>query len=263
VTLADGAVGAALREAGLDEAAVAGAAREALRDAGFRLGDGSRAHHALVSVASVRFVPGGSRGPRVEVAVEIALAPAGRDEAAPRRDAGTGSAPLAAGRTPREAWLGALATAARRAADAHALAFAAEDKPAPELIRDLDAAGDPRVREHAVRVLGERRTREAVPALIRRLGDGEPRVAHRAVAALAQIGDERAVGPLIDLTRDGDPALGARLLRYVGDIGGREAEGYLLTVEAGHPDPRFRAAAREALEELSARAKDAPVAARK
>jgi len=45
--------------------------------------------------------------------------------------------------------------------------------------------------------------------------------------------------------------------RIIGDIGGREAEGYLLTVEAGHPDSRVRRAAREALGEMRARAREA------
>jgi HEAT repeat protein len=73
------------------------------------------------------------------------------------------------------------------------------------------------------------------------------------------------VPPLIELSRSGDPALTARVARIIGDIGGPEAEGYLLTLEAGHPDPRVRTAAREALEELAARARDrqGSVAARK
>ena len=48
-------------------------------------------------------------------------------------------------------------------------------------------------------------------------------------------------------------ALVARVARVVGDIGGEEAQGYLLTLEAGHPDPRVRFAAREALGELATR----------
>ena len=121
------------------------------------------------------------------------------------------------------------------------------------------------MRDHAVRVLADRRSSAAVPALLDRLKDEDRRVVHRAVGALAQIGDERAVPALIELSRSGDPPLTARIARIIGDIGGAEAEGYLLTLEAGHPDPRVRTAAREALAELDARAADrkGSVAARK
>jgi hypothetical protein len=114
-----------------------------------------------------------------------------------------------------------------------------------------------------VRVLGERRSRQAVPALIARLDKEEPRVAHKVIGALGQIGDERAIPALIELSHaTTDAGLTARLVRFIGDIGGAEAEGYLLTLSSGHPDRRVRAAAREALDELSQRAKAAPVAAR-
>lgn len=263
VSLADGPLSPALREAGLDESTVDAAAREALRAAGFELGDGSRPHHARVSIPSVRWAAGSSAGgPRAEVTVEITLAPAEQGQGALRRDAATASVALAGAPTPREAWRRALAEAARQAAKAHGVAVASEGKKTEALVANLSDE-DPRVREHAIRVLGERRSRAAVPALIGRLGSEEPRVVHRVAAALAQIGDERAVPALIDLSRSDDPVFAGRIVRYVGDIGGVEAEGYLLTVESGHPDRRIRAAAREALEEMRARAKEAAVAARK
>jgi HEAT repeat protein len=199
--------------------------------------------------------------PRAETAVEIALLPEARG--APRRsELATASVPLSPGVLPREAWLAAVAEAARRAAEGLALAVAAEEKPAAALVADLGAE-DGRVREHAIRVAGERKLHEAVPVLLARLREEEGRLAHRVVAALAQIGDERAVGPLIDVSGSGDAALAARLARFIGDIGGAEAEGYLLTLASGHGDPRVRAAALEALEDMSARAKEAALAARK
>ncbi|GAO03286.1 HEAT repeat protein [Anaeromyxobacter sp. PSR-1] len=108
-----------------------------------------------------------------------------------------------------------------------------------------------------MRVAAERRAREAVPALVERLRDPEPEVAHLAVGALGQLRDPRAVGPLIDLSQRGDGGMALALVRIIGDIGGPEAEGYLLTLEAGHPEPRVRAAARDALAELRAREAEA------
>jgi hypothetical protein len=62
------------------------------------------------------------------------------------------------------------------------------------------------------------------------------------------------VGPLIDYSRrNDDGAHTARFARIVGDIGGSEARGYLQTLESGHIDPRVRAAAREALEDMDER----------
>jgi hypothetical protein len=246
-----------LREAGVDGSAVEVAARAGLEAAGFVLGEGTRPHRAAVEIVAVRLVPperpGGS--PRAEVAVEIGLVPLEAGSAA--RETGTAIAPLSEG-DPRVAWRSAVTQAARGAAEGLALAFAEEAKPLEQVIADL-SSGDPRVRDHAVRVLADRRSPSAVPSLIERLTDEDRRVAHRAVGALAQIGDERAVGPLIEMSRAGDAALVARVARVVGDIGGQEAQGYLLTLEAGHPDPRVRVAAREALGELATR--DAQAAA--
>jgi hypothetical protein len=257
--------GEALREAGLDEATLEAAARAGLAGAGFSAGEGKRPHRAEVSVAGVRLAPPDARGgaPRVEATLEIVLSPAEPGQGGAARETGTAAVSVS-GKDPRQAWRSAVERAARLAADGLALAFAEEAKPDARLIADLSSE-DPRVRDHAVRVLAERRSPAAVPALLERLKDEDRRVVHRAVGALAQIGDDRAVPPLIELSRSGDPALTARVARIIGDIGGPEAEGYLLTLEAGHPDPRVRTAAREALAELAARAQDrqGSVAARK
>ncbi|HET8541460.1 MAG TPA: HEAT repeat domain-containing protein [Anaeromyxobacter sp.] len=262
---ATGLGGEALREAGLDEATLEAAARDALAAAGFAAGEGKRPHRAEISVDGVRLAPPGAAGgaPRVEVSIELSLAPAEPGAGGATREAGTGSAPLTGG-NPRRDWRTAAERAARQAAEGLALAYAEDAKSLDKLIADLSSE-DPRVRDHAVRVLADRRSPAAVPALLERLKDEDRRVVHRAVGALAQIGDERAVPALIDLSRSGDPALAARVARIIGDIGGAEAEGYLLTLEAGHPDPRVRSAAREALADLEARAADrkGSVAARK
>lgn len=264
VRVADGAVTPALREAGIDEPALDDAAVAALRGVGFTLGEGSRPYVAEVSVASVRLAPPNASGgaPRVEISVELSLAPAQPGQGGTARETGTAAAPLTGG-DPAAASRSALVQAARRAAESLMLAFAEEGKTVEAVIADLESK-DPRVRDHAVRVLADRHATAAVPALIARLKDDDPRIVQRAVGALAQIGDPRAVGPLIDVSRNGDGSVAARVARLIGDIGGPEAEGYLLTIEAGHPDPRVRKAAREALSEMRARAEQgAALSARK
>jgi hypothetical protein len=263
VAVASGSLGAELREAGLDDAALDGAARAALSAAGFRSGKGPAAYRAMLYVPSVRILPPAQpgAGPRVEVVAEVVLSPAEPGDRVPRREVASAAEPLDPARPPREGWLAALRNATQRAAEGLALAFAAEAKSTNALVADLTAR-DARVREHAIRVAGERKTRAAVPVLIARLKVEEPRLAHRIVAALALIGDERAVAPLIEMASGMDSTLTARIVRFIGDIGGEEAEGYLLTLESGHPDPRIRTAARKALDEMSAR-EGAAVAARK
>lgn len=260
VRAGDGALAEPLREAGLDAAALETAGREALGAAGFRLGEGGRPHRARVDLVGVRFAPAQpGAAARVEVAVEIELSPEESGGGNPAREAGLGSATLS-GPRPAEAWRAALGEASRRAADGLALAAAAATRPVAQVIRELEA-GEPRRRARAVQALAERRAAEAVPALIRRLDDPDPEVSHLAVGALAQLRDPRAVGPLIEHAGRGDSAFTARLARIIGDIGGSEAEGYLLTLASGHPEPAVRAAAREALDDLHARAREpGPVA---
>lgn len=264
VRVADGALSGALREAGLDDAAVEAAARAALTEAGFRLGSGERPHRARLDIVGVRLAApvAFEGGPRAEVTVEIELSPAESTAGGARRETASASAPLAPSATPREAWLAALGEAVRRAADGLALSFAEERKDVDDLVADLSAS-DARVRELAIRVLGDRRSRTAVPALLGRLDEEDALLQPRIVAALVQIGDERAVPALIELSRSSDPAHSARLVRFIGDVGGSEAEGYLLTLDSGHPDARIRRAAREALADMRARAKDAALTARK
>ena len=262
VRVASGAVDGPLLEAGLDDAALEREARAALGRAGFKMGEGARAHRAEVDVASVRLAPPAAPGApaRVEVSVEIELT---RAEAAggSRREVGTLAAPLG-GSDPAAAWASALAGAAKEAAERLALGFAEEAKTTAALVEDLGSK-DARVREQAIRVVADRKAAAAVPALLEQLKDDDPRLVHRAVGALAQIGDARAVPPLIDLSRSGDPALAARVARVIGDIGGAEAEGYLLTIGSGHPDARVRRAAAEALADMRAREERARATARK
>lgn len=255
VRLADGALAEPLREAGLDRAGLEGAAREALAAAGFRLGEGRRAVHARVDVLSVRLappLPGAGGTLRVEVTVQLELEPASEGAPGAAREAATAAAALGAG-GPGPAAREALASAARRAAEALAIGHAADAKPIEALLAELDAP-DARIRDHAVRVLADRRSAAAVPALIERLRDEDADVVLRAIGALAQIGDPRAVEPLIEVSWDSNPAFTARVARVIGDLGGPDAEGYLLTISSGHPDPGVRRAADEALADLRARA---------
>ena len=239
----------AVTEVGLDGAAVEAITRAALAEAGFRFAAaGERGFVARVDVVALRVVAlAGGRGLQAELAVEVELAPLREGGSAHKETGRASEAVGAAG--PSTALRQALVSAVGEAVRGLRVSVAAEVKSDQALIGDLGSS-DSRVRGQAVQALGERGTKDGVPALIERLRDGDPKVAHRAVGALAQIKDPRAVPALIDLCRGGDPALTLRMARVVGDIGGRDAQGWLLVLEASHPDPRVREAAAEALDDL-------------
>lgn len=235
-------------------------ARQRLASApGFTAPPAARGARRLVARLAVdgadAFMTGPDTGAVAQVAVTLELTSA--DGEPTRRESARTAEPLAGGPAALRVALERAATSAvERAVKGLALQLAAEREDTGELIRDLDAA-DAAVRDHAVRALADRGAREAVPALIARLGDGDPAVVERAVGALAQLRDPRAAGPLIELARHRDPAYVAQLARILGDIGGPDARAWLVTMSAGHPDEVVRAAARDALADLSARERDA------
>lgn len=252
VRLVPGAADRSLELEGITAERVDDLARSALLESGFRLVKDPPGYRARLQIRSAAQAYSSAAGCEVvDVTVELALA---REAGARTAElVGAGMATVRVDGHRAEAWSEAVAAAVRRASSGLALALAAEEKPDERLVADL-RSDDPRRREQAVRVLGDRRSAAAVPALLDLLGDPDPEMAERAAGALSRIGDPRAVGPIIDfsLGLDGGRHV-ARYARIVGDIGGSEARGYLLTLESGHPDPEVRAAAREALADLDAR----------
>jgi hypothetical protein len=258
------AEGTALRAGALDRDELRQAALAAFgRTPGFGVppeepGRGVRRCRSTVALVDVQFPSRAGATGDVEVLVALSVAP-GEDEEAIREVARYAEA-VRPGETSTDALRRAIGKAASRAAAALALALAEADKPTADLVRDLESS-DPRTRDLAVRVLGDRRNPAAVPALLQRLADPDPEVVERAVGALAQIRDPRAVGPLIGLTQRREGSFVAELVLIIGDIGGPEAEAYLDTLQAGHPDPNVRKAAREALGALRGRSAARPSAA--
>jgi hypothetical protein len=212
--------------------------------------EGARRFLARVAVLDAGAVSG-PEGAVARVAATIELSPVG--EGTSLRETGLGVEPLAGAAAPPDAAVReALAKALHAAARSIALHLEAAAKDDAALVRDLDAT-DAGVRDHAVRVLAERKNPAAVPGLVERLGDADPDVADRAVGALAEIGDPRAVGPLIELAHRRGPDAMEGYVRIVADLGGPEARAWLETLAAGHPDAAVRAAAEESLAALAAR----------
>ncbi|MCB9645514.1 MAG: hypothetical protein H6730_02795 [Deltaproteobacteria bacterium] len=108
----------------------------------------------------------------------------------------------------------------------------------------------------AVDAAGQRRLAAAAPALIALVRDPEqpPNLVVAGVGALVAMRATDAAGAIIDACRDRPAEYVVQMIYALGALGGREAEAYLFTVQSGHPHPEVRAAAAQALEELSRKA---------
>ncbi|HEY7726260.1 MAG TPA: HEAT repeat domain-containing protein [Anaeromyxobacteraceae bacterium] len=248
-----------LEGAGVGPDEVLRVAVEALRSSrtfGPRAPDGAAARRWLGRVAVHRAeATGGAAGPSAHVVLTLELSP--QESGGTLRETARAVEPVGAGpRALRDAFSRATASALERAVGGFALLLAAERKREDELVADLGAP-DARVRDCAVRVLADRKSRAAVPALVERLADPDPEVVERAIGALGQIGDPAAVPPLVRLAQKRQGPSVAHLARIIGDVGGPDARSYLLTLASGHADPLVRAAAQQALDEMEARTAEA------
>ncbi len=113
---------------------------------------------------------------------------------------------------------------------------------------------DSELREEAMRQVGERRVRKAVPKLISFLKSDDEELRDRAIGALAAIGDERAVRPLTEVAHFRDLSDLPKVLDALSAIGGKEAEAYLEFVASGHESSEMRDIAQTALGHLRRRA---------
>ncbi len=250
----EGAYEDELQHAGIGRGTLREAARGALRGAGFRTLDGRGDYQGRVEVL---FIGGAEDEGSIAVEVELQLFGGKAGPVRTLAEAGVGRVPRPeSAEALAGAWRQAFVAAVAEASSRVLRALAAEGKSNEELLRDLGET-DRGAREQAIRVLGDRRAREAVPALVAQLQDEDLDLAERAAGALAQIGDPRAVEPIIDFTqRLEEGPYSPRYARIIGDIGGSEARGYLMTLESGHADPRVREAARTALEEMEERERE-------
>ena len=75
------------------------------------------------------------------------------------------------------------------------------------------------------------------------------------LGALVALGDARAVKPLIELAHHKPPEFVIQIVYALASLKGPAAEGYLVTLASGHPVEAVRAAAEEALQELTRRSR--------
>jgi hypothetical protein len=124
-------------------------------------------------------------------------------------------------------------------------------------IRALDAA-EPDEQMLALALLGDAKSRAAVPAIGAVLGDPREQVAQAAADALVAIGDRNAVPLLIAAIRRNDVRSEVRAIEAISKLGGNEARAYLEMTAIGHEIPEVRALSANALERLGEAEKKTP-----
>jgi FOG: HEAT repeat len=94
-----------------------------------------------------------------------------------------------------------------------------------------------------VELLGEVRSDEAIPRLLKLVEDSDSDVRRMAANALGNIGDEQAIGGLLKLVEDSDSDVRRMAANALGNIGDEQAIPRLLKLlEDSHPDVRRMAA---------------------
>ena len=134
--------------------------------------------------------------------------------------------------------------------------FAARQKlaTAPEsAIRAALRADGGDLQEQAIRVVGERKMRDEVPALLELLDNPNETVRDAALGALIQIGDRRAVTALTKSRSLHDRREMRKIIEAISTLGGDEALDYLSFVAATHDDEEIRALAAAAKQRLERR----------
>jgi hypothetical protein len=134
--------------------------------------------------------------------------------------------------------------------------FAAREKlaAAPEsAIHAALRADGGELQEQAIRVAGERKLRDEVPALLDLLDNPNESVRDAALGALIQIGDRRAVSALTKSRSLHDRREMRKIIEAIATLGGDEALDYLSFVAATHDDEEIRALAVAAKQRLERR----------
>ncbi len=122
----------------------------------------------------------------------------------------------------------------------------------------LQAANDPdtAVRLKAIDVLGQIRSKDAVPQLVQQLFmRGTDEVAkQRILVALGRIGDERATKPILDfLARDGDDRVRGNAIFALGEIGDEAALPALGRIAEESDERSLRSVAQTAMRKIRER----------
>lgn len=125
----------------------------------------------------------------------------------------------------------------------------------PELVRAALHGDAGELREEAIRIAGERKLRDEVPALLALLDDPSEATRDAALGALIEIGDRRAVTALAKSRSLHDRREMRKILEAIATLGGDEALDYLSFIAQSHDDEEIRELATAAKSRLERRRK--------
>jgi HEAT repeats len=127
----------------------------------------------------------------------------------------------------------------------------AADLASKELVTWLTAeSATEEQRRRAVRILGSRRERSAVPALSKILMAEDHDLAQQALVAVTNIGDPQSVPAVIAYAEGQPPLIRKQAIDAVRAMGTREGKAWLFTLSTGHPDVEIQRQAAGALASL-------------
>ncbi len=129
----------------------------------------------------------------------------------------------------------------------------AEDAKAVDYLVRAASDGDLSVRVKAIDVIGDARTKAAVPLLVQQLFMRDTTLATKQhiLASLGKIGDDHATKPIVDfLARDVDPSVRGSAVYALGEIGDRAALPTLERLVKSAPDENFRSLAQSAIRKI-------------
>ena len=112
-------------------------------------------------------------------------------------------------------------------------------------------ASDNDLRVEAMRIIGARKLREQVPALLRLLEDDDEGVRDAALGALVALQERGAIKALARSRQMRDTREMRKILDAIASLGGPEARDYLGFVADTHDDEEIRGMARAALQRLT------------
>ena len=112
------------------------------------------------------------------------------------------------------------------------------------------ASADADLKVEAIRIVGARKLKGQLPAVIRLLSDDDETIRDAALGAVVALGDRSAVKALAESHQMRDTYEMRKVLDAVGSLGGQEAKDYLSFVSENHDDSDIRVMAKAALDRL-------------
>ncbi len=168
--------------------------------------------------------------------------------------AALGQAPL--GQTPASDLVAAFQRLAERTTEDLLRSYVARQKlwsaDEPTIAKAL-LSGDGEARLEAIRVVGARRLKAQLPAVLRLLSDRDEATRDAALGAVVAMGDRSAIKALADSRQMRDSYEMSKVVDAVASLGGQEAHEYLSFVAETHDDSDIRKMAEAALARLKAR----------